>query len=136
MKPPHPVAGERRRSQRIALSVPVFVLSLDTLSYCGHLQIIEVSGHGCVLHALRPFKRDTRLRLDLLHSNRTTTGRVVHSDPIGMHLTSWAVALELDEPGNFWKVQSPPPDWLEISERSRSMESPHSGFVRMDRENQ
>lgn len=116
--------------------MPVFVLSLDTLAYCGHLQTIEVSGHGCLLHALRPFKRDTRLRLDLLDGNRTTTGRVVHSDPTGMRLTSWTVALELDNPGNFWKVQSPPPNWLETSEQSRSMESPYSASIRTDSQNQ
>lgn len=133
----HSIAKERRRSQRIPLSVPLFVLSLDSLTFCGHLQTVEVSSHGCVLHALRPFKRGTQLRLDVLYSNCTTTARVVHSDPTGTHLTTWTVALELDKPGNFWKVQSPPPDWLEIPERSWSRENPRSGSVRgTDKENQ
>src|SRR4029077_6494500 len=104
---------ERRRSQRIPQSVPLCVRWEDTpLSFAGSLNTIEVSRHGCVVHALRPFPRGTELRLDLLHGHRTPTAHVVHSDPIGtgMHLTTWTVALELDKPGNVWMVNPPPPD--------------------------
>ena len=113
---------ERRRSQRILQSVPLFVRCLDSrATFGGNLNTVEVSSHGCVIHALRPFPRGTELRLDLLHGNRTTTARVVHSDPIGtgMHLTTWTVALELDKPGNFWIVKSPLPDWPKTPEQQR-----------------
>ena len=105
----HPInKQERRRSQRILQSVPLFVRCLDSpATFGGKLNTIEVSSHGCVIHALRPFPRGTELRLDILHGNRTSTARVVHSYPIGtgMHLTRWTVALELDKPGNFWMVK-------------------------------
>jgi hypothetical protein len=104
---------ERRRSQRISQSVPLFVRRLDLpYTVIGNLNTVEVSHHGCVIHALRPFPRGTELRLDLLHSHRTTTARVVHSDPIGTgtHLTTWTVALELDKPGDVWMVNPPLPD--------------------------
>ena len=75
---------ERRRSQRIPQSVPLFVRCPDSpFTFGGNLKTIEVSNHGCVIHALRPFPRGTELRLDILQGNRTTTARVVHSDPIG-----------------------------------------------------
>lgn len=105
---------ERRRSQRIPQSVPLFVRRLDSLcTFSGRLHAVEVSSHGCVIHAFRPFPRGTELRLDILHGNRTTTAHVVHSDPIGtgMRLTTWTVALELDKPGNFWMVESLAPGW-------------------------
>lgn len=110
---------ERRRSQRIPQSVPLFVRCLDSLfAFGGNLNTVEVSSHGCVIHALRPFTRGTGLRLDILDGNRTTTARVVHSDPIGtgMHLTTWTVALELDKPGDVWMVNPPPPDWSKTPE--------------------
>ena len=113
-----PVDAERRRSHRIPVSVPLFVLSLDSLTFCAHSRTVEVSGHGCVLHAVRPFKRGTRLRLDVLSSNQTTTARVVHSDPTGTHETSWTIALELDKPGNYWRVTTPPADWPRLRESS------------------
>jgi hypothetical protein len=76
--------------------------------FSGNLNTVAVSHHGCVIHALRPFPRGAELRLDILDGNRTTTAHVVHSDPVGtgMQLTTWTVALELDEPGNFWMVES------------------------------
>ncbi|TKS63127.1 MAG: hypothetical protein EWM73_01782 [Nitrospira sp.] len=105
---------ERRRSQRISQFVPLFVRCLDPpVTFGGNLKTVEVSRHGCVIHALRPFPHGTRLRLDILHGHRTITARVVHSDPIGsgMHLTTWTVALELDKPGDVWIGKPPPPDW-------------------------
>ena len=120
----HPInKQERRRSQRIPQSVPLFVRCLDSpITFGGNLNTIEVSGHGCVIHSLRPFPRGTELRLDILYGNCTATARVIHSDPIGtgMHLTTWIVALELDQLGNVWMVKSPPPDWPKPSEQQRS----------------
>ena len=74
--------SERRRSERIPRSVPLFVRCLDTaFTFAGNLKTVEVSRHGCVLHALRPFLRGSELRLDLLHGHRTVTARVIHSNP-------------------------------------------------------
>ena len=111
---------ERRRSQRIPQSVPLFVRCLDSpFTFGGNLSTVEVSSHGCVIHALRPFPRGTGLRLDILDGHRTTTARVVHSDPIGtgMHLTTWTVALELDKPGDVWMVNPLQPDWSKTLEQ-------------------
>src|SRR5437867_1914464 len=108
---------ERRRSQRVPQSVPLLVRCLESpFTFSGNLNTVEVSRHGCVIHALRPFPRGTRLRLEILHGNRTITARtarVVHSDPIGtgMHLTTWNIAMELDKPGDVWMAKPLPPDW-------------------------
>ena len=124
---------ERRRSQRVPQSVPLFVRCLDSpFTFGGNLNTVEVSRHGCVIHALRPFPRGFGLRLEILHGNRTITARVVHSDPIGtgMHLTTWNIALELDKPGDVWLVNPPPPDWSKTPEQQRNRENPPSGSNR------
>jgi hypothetical protein len=41
-----------------------------------------------------------------------------------MFLTTWTVALELDQPGNVWMVKPPPRDWSKTSEQKRSGEKP------------
>jgi len=119
---------DRRRSQRIPQSVPLYVRVPNSRSFGGHLNTVEVSSHGCVIHSLRPFARGTELRLEILDSHRTTTAHVVHSDPIGtgMHLTTWTVALELDKPGDIWLVQHPPYS-TETKERQRDRENALSG---------
>lgn len=125
---------ERRRSQRIRQSVPLFVRCLDSpFTFGGNLKTVEVSSHGCVIHALRPFPRGTGLRLDILYSNRTTTARVVHSNPIGpgMFHTTWTVALELDKPGDVWMGNSPP-DWSKTpwqQQKHHGIESGESSVV-------
>src|SRR5436309_14646947 len=96
---------ERRRSRRLPLWVPVAVASLDPLvQFFGRLETVEVSNHGCLLCANRPFPRGTSLRLDMPFSKRSATAHIVRSDPIRAHakLKIWYVALELDKAGGIW----------------------------------
>ena len=116
-----PVNSDRRRSQRILLSVPLLVVSLDPqLDFSAHLNTREVSAHGCLLSSRRPFGSGTRLRLHLLNDNRTITAHVIHSVPAETFMSLWNVALELNKPGNFWGVPSPPYDWGTTDERMAS----------------
>ena len=111
---------ERRRSQRIPQSMPLFVKEVDApFVHGGNARTIEVSRHGCMIHALRPYPCGAELHLDALYGNRTTTARVVHSDPIGtgMYFTTWTIALELSKPGNFWLIESLLPDCPKTSEQ-------------------
>ena len=104
-----PKGDERRRSQRIALAVDLYVVSLDpSVSFRGRLNTIQVSRHGCLVGTRRPFRRGTLLRVELFDTNRSTTAQVVHSDPTRTYTRMWNVALELAEPGNFWGIDSPP----------------------------
>jgi len=124
---------DRRRSQRILHSVPLFVRCLDPpFEFVGHLNAVEVSSYGCVIHAPRPFPHGTRLRLDIPDGHRTTTARVIHSDPLGtgMHLSKWTVALELEQPGNVWMVNPPASGWSKITEQQRNRGNLHSSFAR------
>ena len=108
-----PGSKERRRSQRLALWVPIAVASLDPLvQFFGRLDTVEVSNHGCLLCANRPFPRGTCLRLDMPYSKRSATAHTVRSDPIGPHvkMKMWYVALELDKAGDIWDFPSRPLD--------------------------
>ena len=100
---------ERRRSQRIPLSVPLLVWSLDSaFAFCKHLSTVDVNDHGCLISVPRPFPHGTPLRLDLLYSDHSITAYVIRSMPAETQVKFWNVALELDKPGNFWKVTSLP----------------------------
>jgi len=112
----HSVDAERRRSQRMPLSVLLSVMSLDPpFTFQGQLYTVQVNDHGCLISALCPFPHGSRVRLvhlDLLSSNPITTAHVVHSVPAEMDVQIWNIALELDTPGKFWTPQSPTQHWL------------------------
>ena len=126
--------SERRRSQRIPQSEPLYVRCLDpAFTFAGNLKTVEVSRHGCVIHALRPFLRGSELHLDLLHGQHTVTAHVVHSQPIGTGLLHrrWTIALELDTPGDVWMVNPPPLDWPKTPEQQRHRATFPSGSNRI-----
>ncbi len=106
---------DRRRSQRIPLSIPLNVLSLDPyLLFRERCHTIDVSYQGCQFIAHRSLPHNARIRLINLSSFGITAACVVRSIPIlpGPQVDTWYVAIELVTPGNFWDVESPPPDWV------------------------
>ena len=107
---------ERRRSQRIELKIPLIVLSFDPYpessgSCC--VYIVDVSYHGCQFIAPRPFELETALALTIPSTNRHIKAHVIRSIPAGpeAQVTQWIVGVELETPGNYWGVESPPRGW-------------------------
>ncbi len=106
---------DRRHSQRIPLSIPLDVLSLDPfLVFSDSYHTVDVSYHGCRFIAHRPLPHHARLQLITLPRYCITSAHVVRSLPVlrGPQVDTWYVAIELVTPGNFWDVESPPPDWV------------------------
>ena len=108
------IGTERRRSQRIPLAVPIDVTSVTPSQvFGGRCNTIDVSFHGCQFFITRPFKHGERLLICIPDTQRTTSAHVIRSMPAmpGMSVRLWKVAVDLTQPGNFWEVESPPPDW-------------------------
>ncbi|MEE8201627.1 MAG: hypothetical protein V3R29_10710 [Candidatus Acidoferrales bacterium] len=102
----------RRRSQRIPLTVPLLVSSLDpSLKFSERCETVSVSKHGCILRAPRELPPGASLRLDIPHTNRAATAHVVHSELEHPGSKSARIGLELDQAENFWGIQFPPEDW-------------------------
>ena len=103
--------AERRRRKRVTLSVPILVTSQDPgLKLQAVCDTIDVSSNGAQFRLPIQLPPGTRLRLDILHSNRFTNARVVRSFPGGGK--AWKVGVELlHQTGNFWGLISPPKDW-------------------------
>ena len=108
------IGTERRRSQRMLLSVPIIIESLDRLVFfSGRCNTTDVSLHGCQFFISRPFRRGVELRLDIPQTQSTATAHVVRSMPASpdMKVMLWKVGVEFTHPGNYWGVD-PPPDWV------------------------
>jgi len=109
------IGTERRRSQRMPLSIPVDVVSFDSSPpFRGRCNTIDVSFHGCQFFITRPFKHGARLLLDILNTHHTATAYVVRVMPAvpDMKVMLWKIGVALDLPSNYWGVETPPPDWV------------------------
>ena len=111
MPVPLTVGAERRRSQRIALSLAIDVTNADpSLLFSGRCNTIDVNAHGCQFFLTRPFKHGTPLLISIVDAHQTATAYVVRSMPVSpeMHVRLWKICVEFVRPGNYWEVQSPP----------------------------
>src|SRR2546422_8786872 len=78
-----PNGVERRRSQRIPYSLPVYMMGLQpSLSFIERCELVEISSHGCQLLVPRPLPRLTRIRLDRLTRVAITVAQVMRSTPV------------------------------------------------------
>src|SRR2546422_5678950 len=105
---------ERRRSQRIPFSLPVYMMGLHpSFSFIERCEIVEISSHGCQLLGPRPLPRRTRVRLDRRTRVAITAAHVVRSTPVeSMAVRMWRIGLELEASGNVWGITQLPPDWV------------------------
>jgi hypothetical protein len=101
--------GERRRSQRIPLIVPLVISNLSSrFPFSEYTKTRQVSRYGFQVRTARPLTVGTQVRLDVLgdEDSRTATARVIHSEPVRLHndIKLWNSGLALDQPGNIWWV--------------------------------
>ena len=101
-----------RRSTRLALEVPVQLVSLDAASYFSEMcNTTLVNAHGCGLISPRPLVPGARVRVEIVSAKRHTIARVIEVLPLSGDSQTWLVGLELEIPGNFWGIEYAPSDW-------------------------
>ena len=115
--------AERRGRTRIALSVPLLITSLDpNVKFQAIGDALDVSSSGVQLRLSTSLPAGTRVRLDILNSDRVTEGHVVRSVTDGTKRWNTGIQL-LEQTGNFWDVTAPPKDWNPYrTERNRCEE--------------
>lgn len=107
--------SERRRCQRIPLIVSLVISNLSSrFPFSEYTKTRQVGRYGCQVRTARPLTVGTQVRLDVLgdDTSRTTTARVIHSEPVRLHndIKLWNSGLALDTPGNIWWGASPSED--------------------------
>jgi hypothetical protein len=105
----------RRRSSRIPAAVPILVTSLEPETHFSEVcETLVVSAHGCAMRSPIKLKAGAPLHF---HSKdgRETTAQVVSCQPVGSDRQSWTLGARLDQPENFWGLQSCPKDWVASS---------------------
>jgi hypothetical protein len=100
-----------RRSSRVPVKVAIRVTSMEPNAQISEIcETLVVSAHGCALRF--PLKLDTGSALRL-HSRggRQATAYVVFCQPMGSDGQGFRLGAQLDQPENFWGLESYPDDW-------------------------
>lgn len=120
-------AHAARRSTRLEETIPITIIGVDSARgpYREQVFTSAISFHGCKYESKFDVLNNSLVILELggeTPSTPTITarGRVKWAKRPGFvggpHLT----AIELEQPGNIWGVDTQPKDWLEIAERIKA----------------
>ena len=109
--------SERRRSQRVALRIPVVVIGTDTKGrpFGEVTHTVVVNAHGALVELKAEVNDNDRVLLRNKISGQREPCRVVwfRKGDKGSH----TVGLEFQIPApQFWGIQFPPEDWLKAAD--------------------
>ena len=120
-----PNLPDLRRSSRLPITLPILVTSLEPDS--GFSEVCEtlvVSAHGCAMRS--SMKLDAGVPVQFQSKDgRWTMAHIVDCQPMDSDQQSWKLAARLDQPDNFWRLETYPDDWSRLSEvPARAEQSP------------
>jgi len=113
-----------RRSSRVPINVPVRVTTMEPNAKFSEIcETLVVNAHGCALRF--PLKLDSGSALRL-HSRggRQATAYVVFCQPMGPDGQGFRLGARLDQPENFWGLESCPDDWRVLEMPTPSAQPP------------
>lgn len=121
-----------RRSTRIDQSIPLTIIGVDSARgpYREDVATVTISGHGCKYESKYDVLHGSVVILELNghkpgSPSNTARGRVKWAKRPGIPGGMYETAIELDEPGNIWGVDSPPQDWLNaVKTQAHQAEAP------------
>jgi len=122
-----------RRSSRVPITLPIAVTSLEPSAPFSEIcETLVVSAHGCAIFS------PTRLEAGIPVQFRRKGGgaakaHVVDCKPMGAGQHGWQLAARLDQPENFWGLESCPEDWGRLLEIHSDDPQPSRKMPRSDK---
>jgi hypothetical protein len=118
VEPSH-TGTERRRSERIAQSLPVIVRGIDLLGqpFEERSSTLNLNLHGCRYASKYHLPKNTWVTLEIPHGieRENVRARVAWIQRPRSIRELFQIAVELESPGNFWALEEPPADWTPAS---------------------
>ena len=115
-------AEQIRRSTRVDESIPITVVGVDSARgpYREQVFTTTLSYHGCKYESKFDVLNDSVVILELAGDKAdegpvTVRGRVKWAKRPSVVGGPYVTAVELEEPGNIWKLSKPPKDWQELA---------------------
>lgn len=117
------LAQPLRRSTRIHKTVPITVMGVDSSQgpYREDVSTVTVSCHGCRYESKHDVLMNSWVMLEL--PAKESNGETVSARGLvkwvkrPQHATGvYETAIELNDTGNIWGIETPPPDWVKFCE--------------------
>src|SRR5579872_6355970 len=105
-----------RRSSRLPITLPILVTSLEPDS--GFSEVCEtlvVSAHGCAMRSSMKLNAGVPVQFQS-KDGRWTMAHIVDCQPMDSDQEGWKLGAKLDQPDNFWGIETLPDDWAQLSE--------------------
>ena len=108
--------ANRRRSQRVILSVPVTVSGTGAKGkFTEETKTLVVNAHGALITLVAKVSQGQQLELKSVSNPETQSCKVVYIGPTVQSQTQ--VGLEFTKPApHFWHVAFPPENWTPVAE--------------------
>jgi len=125
-----PNLPDLRRSSRLPIILPILVTSLEPDSAFSELcETLVVSAHGCSMRS--SMKLDAGVPVQFRSQDgRWTMAHIVDCQPLDSDKKSWKLGAKLDQPDNFWGLETLPEDWSQLSEVSTDGEQAPGEYAR------
>jgi len=118
-----------RRSSRLPIALPILVTSLEPDS--GFSEVCEtlvVSAHGCAMRSSTKLGAGAPVQFQS-KDGRWTMAHIVDCQPMDPEQQGWKLAARLDQPDNFWGLETWPDDWSQLSDVTAGAEH-QSEYIR------
>jgi len=98
-----------RRSSRLPIALPILVTSPDS-GFSEVCETLVVSAHGCALRSSAKLDAGVPVQFQC-KDGRWTMAHIVDCQPMDADQQSWKLGARLDQPDNFWRLETCPDDW-------------------------
>jgi hypothetical protein len=119
-----PNLSDLRRSSRLPVALPILVTSLEPDS--GFSEVCEtlvVSAHGCAMRSSMKLDAGAPVQFQS-EDGRWTMAHIVDCQPMDSDQQGWKLGAKLDQPDNFWGLETWPDDWSQLSDISAFVKQP------------
>jgi hypothetical protein len=137
---------QRRRSERLSISVPLIVRGIDLLGqpFEERTSTLALNLNGCRYSSKHHLPKNTWVTLELTHGvqRRNLRARVAWIQRPHSVREFFQIAVELESPANIWGIVGAPADWnvtempslpsteFPAQQNARATEASHTGAVR------
>lgn len=98
-----------RRSSRLPIALPILVTSPES-DFSEVCETLVVSAHGCALRSSAKLDAGVPVQFQS-KDGRWTMAHIVDCQPMDADQQSWKLGARLDQPDNFWRLETCPDDW-------------------------
>jgi tetratricopeptide (TPR) repeat protein len=138
--PPISTSGAKRRSTRIARTLPLLVSGINRNEVCfaERIETVSINCHGFHYFSGQCVPKNSTIYAQLILNNKdnpttspTYRGRVVWIRKSSRLRGMYLVGVEFEDPRNIWNVEASPEDWITFSPLRK--EDPTAFLAEVDR---